>query len=232
MTLQEAPNEVDAPVAPHRDSTFYSDHVVILVEDSLFKVPKRPFVEGAQVFKDMFSLPGYAETADGESDDKPLKLEGITKDGFRALLRVMFESYHQPPEVAKSVHELSTEEWVEVLKLATMWEYDKIRRIALANLTPRFEADRQSTRWLGYARRYEVREWLVPALCALARRPQAIQLDEVDDLGIETVVRMAEIREDHRMLNANTTGLRPYLAYDLVSVINRVFAEELLPSSK
>jgi hypothetical protein len=61
------------------------------VEDTLFRVPRRYFEQESEVFHDMFRLP-VAEDAipDGCSDEQPLRLDGILKEDFRQLLRVMF----------------------------------------------------------------------------------------------------------------------------------------------
>lgn len=44
----------------------------------------------------MFKLPQNPDTtADGLSDDQPLRLEGIKRDDFRQLLRVMYPRYER-----------------------------------------------------------------------------------------------------------------------------------------
>ncbi len=60
------------------------------VENRLFKVPRQIFIHQSQVFRDMFSLPVPEGTkADGTSDDKPLKLDGIAAVDFIRLLRYL-----------------------------------------------------------------------------------------------------------------------------------------------
>lgn len=57
----------------------------------LFKVPRHHFEQDSVMFRDMFSLPVGAEgTADGSSRETPLHLDGINKDEFRQLLRVLY----------------------------------------------------------------------------------------------------------------------------------------------
>jgi hypothetical protein len=61
------------------------------VEDTLFRVPRRYFEEESDVFYHLFQLPTAENvTPDGCSDEQPLRLDGITKEDFRQLLRVMF----------------------------------------------------------------------------------------------------------------------------------------------
>ena len=65
-------------------------YCITKVEDTLFKVPRKPFEDQSDIFRSMFLLPpeGNAQH-DGVTDDKPVKLEGINKVDFRAFLRVL-----------------------------------------------------------------------------------------------------------------------------------------------
>lgn len=61
------------------------------MEGRLFKVPRKPFEDQSDVFRAMFTLPpGQNTEVDGMSDDKPLLLETVKKDDFRAFLQVLF----------------------------------------------------------------------------------------------------------------------------------------------
>ena len=52
----------------------------------MYKVPKRKFVDGSKVFRDMFALP----TVEGQTDERLIVLEHIKKDEFQQLLYAMF----------------------------------------------------------------------------------------------------------------------------------------------
>ena len=56
----------------------------------LYKVPRRKFEEGSEVFRNMFTMPPGNDGADGESDERPLVLESIQTDAFESLLQAMF----------------------------------------------------------------------------------------------------------------------------------------------
>ena len=58
------------------------------VENRIFRAPRELFEIYSEVFKDMFSLP-KVENAEGETDDKPLFLDGILKDDFHAFLTAL-----------------------------------------------------------------------------------------------------------------------------------------------
>ncbi|KAI0656888.1 hypothetical protein C8Q70DRAFT_920440 [Cubamyces menziesii] len=222
---QEDPNIV------RRDYRFYSDHIVIQVENRLYKVPKRKFVDGSEVFRDMFALPTDSTTVEGQTDERPIVLENIKKDEFQQLLHAILygPSYEEQKEP-------TMEDWISVLKLTAMWQFTKLRRVAIDKLTPLLKAADIPVRWLGLARQYDVHEWLFPALHALARRVQPIQLEEVESLGIATVIKMAEVRESfvgwtrspNDSFHAHVPTVR--LQYDFTTIIRRVFQDELKDS--
>ena len=63
----------------------------VQVEDTLFRLPRDPFVRESAVFRDMFTLPVPEDTTpDGVNDDQPLRLDGVAKKDFEHLLRFMF----------------------------------------------------------------------------------------------------------------------------------------------
>ena len=64
---------------------------VFQVEDTLFRVPRHPFVRESAVFRAMFTLPVPKDTTpDGVNDDQPLRLDGVAKKDFEHLLSMMF----------------------------------------------------------------------------------------------------------------------------------------------
>ena len=100
---------------------------------------------------------------------------------------------HYAPTADES-KELSLDEWTHVLRLSTMWGFDELRGVAIDNLRPLLENE-DPVRWIVLARKYNVHDWLLPAFHALARRPEALQLEKVEPLGIVTIVKMGQIRE-------------------------------------
>jgi hypothetical protein len=60
------------------------------VEGCLFKVPRQPFENNSQIFRDMFGMPEIVDSPrEGSSDEHPLRLEGVKSWNFEQLLRVM-----------------------------------------------------------------------------------------------------------------------------------------------
>ncbi|KAI6139538.1 hypothetical protein BKA82DRAFT_2972677 [Pisolithus tinctorius] len=63
----------------------YIDTVTFLVENCLFKIPRKPLEEESAVFRDMFRLPQPKnKMMEGQNDARPLVLHGVSKDDFDA----------------------------------------------------------------------------------------------------------------------------------------------------
>ncbi len=100
---------IPSPTSPRRDDEFYCRDIIFQVrasfqlhhfmrtdlqkvEDVLFKVARRPFEQESTIFNDTLQLPSGHLTGEceGETDDNPIRLDGVTEEEFRALLWVMF----------------------------------------------------------------------------------------------------------------------------------------------
>ena len=88
--------------------------------------------------------------------------------------------------------DLSTlDEWTSVLALATKWEFDAHRALAIDRLsrlgTP---IDR-----IVLARTYDIPNWLDEEYYRLCVREEALTLEEGRRLGMEDVILLAELRQ-------------------------------------
>ncbi len=84
--------------------------------------------------------------------------------------------------------------------------------------------------WVTLAYKYEVHGWLFPSLHALARRQEALRMNEVEALGIGTVVKMAEVRESFPFGKDNGYYRNSYASratHNFEQEIRRLFSEEL-----
>lgn len=169
-----------------------------------------PFQQESTVFRDMFSMPqGSQNMVEGQSDDKPIRLDGVTKNDFEQLLKALFHRLvrsnqfmvlrHLDDNEALHRHHgavpglpLTVDEWASVLKLSTKWEFKMLRQAAIDALIALQigPVDR-----IVLARQYDIRHWMVPALNELAKRPQPLGLEEGTKLGLETALKLASVRE-------------------------------------
>lgn len=61
------------------------------VQDRLFRVPRHTLEAQSVVFQDMFSFPPPPDAeVEGSSDEHPIRLDGVTVDEFRHLLKVLY----------------------------------------------------------------------------------------------------------------------------------------------
>ncbi|OCB88008.1 hypothetical protein A7U60_g4793 [Sanghuangporus baumii] len=222
-----------------RDEQFYYTLITFEVENILFRVPRRPFEIESSVFKEMFELPSDG-SSDGNTDEKPLALSGITVESFRAFLRVLFDSVPRRPfEIESSVFkemfelpsdgssdgntdekplalsgitvesfraflrvlfdpayglqsELQQDEWISVLQLSHMWSCDRLFALAISKLSV-LEVDPILKIML--AKTYNIEAWLPPAYFSLVTRAEPLTLEDAEKLGMETTMKLTEVRE-------------------------------------
>ncbi|KAI6098012.1 hypothetical protein EDD16DRAFT_1498838, partial [Pisolithus croceorrhizus] len=159
------------------------------VEDSLFKVPREPFEKESEVFCDMFSLPqGSSVVVEGTSDENPIRIDRTSKDDFEQLLKALLHrKYGSQPNLPHGI-----EQWTSVLKLSTAWNFERLRQAAIDALT---ESGIGAVDRVVLSQRYYIKNWLLPALNELARRPEPIILEEAQRMGIDIALKLASVRE-------------------------------------
>jgi hypothetical protein len=90
-------------------------------------------------------------------------------------------------------HDLSYEQWRSVLHLSSLWGFSSLRNLALKTIEPPNACER-----LLLARKYDVGDWVLPALSALCERRPPLSLEEARQMSIEDVVVVATVREEVR----------------------------------
>jgi len=211
------------------DEFHYMVDVIFLVENRLFKAPRRYFEEDSEIFRTMFQLPIPENVVpDGSSKENPLRLVGIEKNDFQQLLRVMY-----PKEES-----LTLSEWTSVLKLSTMWQFGEIRKLSIRKMS-QFAIDPVDK--IVIARDYRVMEWFTNSLNDLARRKEPLELHDVDRLGWDYALKIAKVRESFTTcqvpsytctnphcritLSGHYFGTRE--THSFVDVIKRVFSGDM-----
>ncbi|TCD60244.1 hypothetical protein EIP91_010508 [Steccherinum ochraceum] len=186
-SVSEQTTTVIGELKPHPD--FFFDDLYVAIEETLFKVSKRDFENNSEVFKTMYSIPvPEGSNADGSCRQNPLKLSGATADEFTQLLKVMYPSHHGKASV------LSAPQWQSVLKLANLWDFQVTRRTAITHLQP-VVAEMTPQEALVMARRHDVDKWLVDAVEVMAKRAEPMGMDDVNVIGVEDALRVANVRE-------------------------------------
>jgi hypothetical protein len=87
---------------------------------------------------------------------------------------------------------LSFQEWVSVLKLSTLWDFQEARKCSIANL-PFTDVDHPVLQ-IELAMTYKVRQWFFPALQKLATQAHGLKPEDVQSLGLEFALKVSELR--------------------------------------
>ncbi|KAJ7250484.1 hypothetical protein B0H12DRAFT_662849 [Mycena haematopus] len=116
-----------------RDQEYYLESITFQVEDCIFNVPRYHFEHTSEIFASMLTLPaGDGVQAEGQSDQNPIVLEGISKVDFRALLKVLY-----PLSILNTDKWMTKDEWISVAKLSTQWRFLEARALAIKQLLDR-----------------------------------------------------------------------------------------------
>ncbi|KAF5349904.1 hypothetical protein D9757_013622 [Collybiopsis confluens] len=215
-----------------RSTTFYFDCVRFQVENVLYSLPRNRLIEESSIFEDMFTLPQgeSGKMVEGSSDDNPIQLEQTKKKDWERLLKVLFHRH----DSENSGPNLTLDEWVSVLGLATKWDMAAVRSTAIDKIS----SMRNPAKKIALARQYHVSKLFIPCLVELIGRSEPLTLTELTDLGAECALKIISTRE--RCYDTNNwgydTSFRPQkIAFDLtpnsdnwnsiVNEIRRVFSD-------
>jgi len=102
----------------------------------------------------------------------------------------------------------SFKEWTSILELSTRWGFTSIRDLAIRCVKPPKPLQR-----IVVARKYEIEQWVVPALLDLCARPEPLSLDEARLLKLEDYVLVGTVRQRVRSssLTVRGAGIRDHI---------------------
>ena len=84
--------------------------------------------------------------------------------------------------------------WFPVVKLARMWEFDRIHKYAIQNM-PYEQVCKTSAEKVALAIKYDIQPWLLPGLNELAKRNEPLGNHDLELLGPEVVLKVSAVRE-------------------------------------
>jgi len=178
-------------LATKRHPEFYFDNtlVVIQIEDTLFNVHKYQLMK-SKTFKDMFSVAeasGGDLEEEGSSPENPIQMLEVSASDFEALLKVLYAtrfSTNQPDPEASLI--------IPAFRLANMWEFRELREY----LIPLAEKVLNDVDKIAFAREFDVKDWLAPALTRLCQRAEPLTSEESSKLGVDSLLLVSRIREE------------------------------------
>jgi len=173
------------------DNTFYFSYVTFRVENTLFRVPRHELEHTSRVFRDMFLIPSGTDHPEGASDEHPIVLENTSSYDFRQLLRAMLCGNDRGSTA--ETQPTTFKEWCSVIKLAHRWEMSTLYDLALKKADDMGNID--PVEKAAFAFKYDIQTWLLRALNDIARRAEPLSQRDVDILGLDTVLKLARVRE-------------------------------------
>ncbi|KAI0713673.1 hypothetical protein C8Q76DRAFT_467588 [Earliella scabrosa] len=221
-TASDTQSTTDSPCQWVRDQVFFVDvkPLFIRVENVSFCVPRHRF-DASEVFQDMFTLPTPPDRpGEGSVEENPLFLEGVKVDQFRDFLRVLCYDISSLPRSINSntlficLQQIPTS-WMNVLELAARWQFEEIRQHALNYLSM---ADGM-TRLIA-ARKFQLTEWLIPALQNVGLRDAALTVEEIQELGLDFAVKVIALRERMRPRHGGYNVSKP----DITAIFGETLA--------
>ncbi|KAF9012721.1 hypothetical protein BDQ17DRAFT_1405296 [Cyathus striatus] len=187
----------DTTTTAIKHETYFWDTIVFSVQGTLFKVPRYHFRSSSSIFRDCFSLPQGKGPKEGDSEEYPLKLDGIDKVDFERLLKVLY-----PVDISRKtkedVHE-QLEKWTSVLKLSTLYNMLAPRRLAIKRLEKVITHDFINQIILG--RVFKIPHWFEAGCTSLVERNEGFDLSDAETLDYRTSFILYMCRETRQSYN-------------------------------
>jgi len=111
-------------------------------------------------------------------------------------------------------------EWISVLKLSTMWHFQKIREFAIQKMAPLVGVDEKVI----LAQKYRITEWLLPALDKWTQQSTSITHKDVDRMGLDFILKIVEARDQY-MKSCSKCSNRD--RHDYTNILSNLFQSEL-----
>ncbi|EKM75366.1 hypothetical protein AGABI1DRAFT_132267 [Agaricus bisporus var. burnettii JB137-S8] len=191
-------DKTSQPSTPVRAESFYFDDdpmAIFLVDNQLFKVHRHFFIEGSQIFRDMFSQGKTCEEAEGMSDDKPILLPNVTVKEFKTLLRYFYamKSPTSNKKLLADVFAFEQDEKLALLSVAHQFCFDQIYEYILGEIEPGTFSVVDRVR-LGD--KYGLKDWISSAYKVILERTadQKLSQEEAHALGFDRAVEVLEAK--------------------------------------
>ncbi|KAK0486300.1 hypothetical protein IW261DRAFT_1559705 [Armillaria novae-zelandiae] len=188
-TAISIPRAIDGWLSVTKSTDFYWETSIFLVENVLFRVPRHQFIEKSETFRAKFELACQEATSngtiEGDTNSKPIKLQGVSKVDFERLLKFMSRLY--PFEI------ISHEGWISILKLSTMWEMTEIRNAAIAGILE-CQLKIDATERISLGKEHNVPMLVTSGIVSLVNQRGGVSEKQIAALGLEMALRIQCIR--------------------------------------
>ncbi|KAG6873146.1 hypothetical protein C0992_008991 [Termitomyces sp. T32_za158] len=191
----------------HPDYYFSGGDVQFVVENQIFRVHRYFFERESSVFRDEIRLP---PTCAGNCE--PFVALDVTAAEFEKLLGVFYNSKY-------SLFDWTVEDWTTILELSQKWKFGEVRNLAIRELgkltIPLIER-------ITLYQRFEVdQDLLIPLYGTLCSRPEALDEEESEAIGMKTTVLIFRARE-HLRAQPSNGGMSPLPSQLNVSDVHNI----------
>ncbi|KAF8504598.1 hypothetical protein F5888DRAFT_767296 [Russula emetica] len=199
MPRQNSPTGTGSALRRYHDKEFFlpDGDVTFKVENTLFRVHKYFFRRESTYFQTLFRTSIPCDDPPGSSETNPVVLEDTTSEAFSGLCWVFYN-----PEF--SIYTTTLEKWAKILALAQRWGFNQVEQLCVREL------QKMSIPSVDKIHIYEAfrldRSLLAESFVDLTIRPNPLNLDEAQKLGIENTLQIARARELSR---GSDSGTRP-----------------------
>ncbi|KAF8814232.1 hypothetical protein BYT27DRAFT_7206287 [Phlegmacium glaucopus] len=189
------------PIRRH-DKFYISDGKstsIFLIEDTLYKVHRYFLVRESSVFQMMFDCPHPTEGQDGESDDKPIHLPGVSCSEFEALIDFFYNGMftHERKKSECNVPKSNPRAFYDLLSISLRFELDRVTREVVAHIDDcADDTDPVTKICLGLAHD-SLQHWIRPAYDALIKRDCFLTQNEIIRLGAGRTAIVGANREKY-----------------------------------
>ncbi|KAG8736993.1 hypothetical protein FRC11_002285, partial [Ceratobasidium sp. 423] len=186
------------PIVHHPEFFFDNTLIAIQIENTLFNVHKYQLSK-SEFFSEIFKVsnPRSDKPKEGSSPEHPIVIDGAAASDFAALLRVLYASDQLAPEGSLII---------PAFRLANLLSFSDLRTYLL----PLAEKNLDDVDKIVFAREFDIKEWLAPAHIRLCKRDAVLNTEEANKLGINSVLLIWRMREQHRSIATNTGELICY----------------------
>ncbi|CAE6426362.1 unnamed protein product [Rhizoctonia solani] len=190
----------DSPEKIERHPEFFFDNtlIAIQVEKTLFNVHKYLLVK-SEVFSDMFS--GFKTEDDepqpGSSPEHPIVIHGAATSDFAALLKILYANHFSSNKPTPEISLI-----IPAFRLANLLNFSELRTFLL----PHAENNLDDVDKVVFAREFDIKDWLAPAHIRLCQRSSPLSTEEARKLGVDSVLLVWRMREQHRNKPSGTAS--------------------------
>ncbi|CAE6470323.1 hypothetical protein ACGC1H_005946 [Rhizoctonia solani] len=193
-------SSAESPEKIERHPEFFFDNtlIAIQVEKTLFNVHKYLLVK-SEVFSEMFS--GFKieddEPQPGSSPEHPIVIHGAAASDFAALLKILYANHfssNKPTPEGSLI--------IPAFRLANLLNFSELRTFLL----PHAENNLGDVDKIVFAREFDIKDWLAPAHIRLCQRSSPLSTEEARKLGVDSVLLVWRMREQHRDKPSGSTS--------------------------